>query len=74
MTLSQNPRDAGQTVDRQYGCDGEYVYCRTHDRSGGTVTWARATIAPDHEDETLHAYQIPTAGDWQDCDEPQGDE
>ena len=71
--MEQRPVDAGQMVDVQYCCDGEYVYRRTHDRADQTTIWTRAKVDEEAEIEHLASYDVPTYGDWMTCAEPQED-
>lgn len=48
-TMHIPPRLQGQMVEHSYGCDAEYIYHRTFDRSDRSDTWERVSIA-DVED------------------------
>ena len=63
VTWHQLPRDGGQIVDVTYAVNGEYLYCRSHDRSDGEVV-----ITRQHIDEAGEVEFDPQNGQLPDTD------
>jgi hypothetical protein len=63
--------DQGQAVEVSYGYgyDGT-AYCRTHDRSDGSVVWQRGVIDWDREPEGVDYDRVPCVESWERCDSP----
>jgi len=41
LTWHTRPVDAGQIIHEEYAADGDWLYCRSTDRSDGEVTYYR---------------------------------
>jgi hypothetical protein len=73
MKMYVMPEDQGQIVTVSYGCDGEYLYCRTLDTSDRSESWQRAEIewSDDNEFEPWNG-RLPKVHDdeWEPCSAP----
>lgn len=67
----QRPQDAGQMVEVFYCTDGDYLYRRIYDRTGGPCDYARREIDSDDLEKDMDVPNgcLPKCvGDWEDVE------